>query len=438
MADDIAIHVENLGKRYQLGQQLHGNLRELSNHVLGAPLRWAKSLAGTKSAQAQRDAADDILWAIRNISFDVKRGEVLGVIGRNGAGKSTLLKILSRIVEPTEGSVTLNGRVGSLLEVGTGFHPELSGKENIFLNGAILGMTRKEINAKLSDIIDFAEIEKFMDTPVKRYSSGMYTRLAFAVAAHMEPEILIVDEVLAVGDYTFQKKCLSKMGEVASEGRTVLLVSHNMASIQNLASTCLVLEEGRLTHVGPTVGAIDRYLAGDQTGQSFDVSETKRAKEDHGRHIRFTRIAPVPAIGNAFRFGDSLEFDISFRVISKQGQVRFGVTITDQADSPIVSTQTHAFECPDISGDTDIVSRVILGKILLAPGHYKLAVSVIEGSLFGGWTSYDLVRPGMDFKVENVSSSDEALHKWSHSSLGFIKAPEAAIEINVQDHSCQS
>jgi len=251
---DIAIRVENLGKRYRIGErrETHGTLRDTLMQALGAPLRaWRDR--GNRKGKAE-------IWALQDVSFDVHRGDVLAVIGRNGAGKSTLLKILSRIARPTVGRAWIHGRVGSLLEVGTGFHPELTGRENIYLNGAILGMTKTEIDRKFDEIVAFAELEKFLDTPVKHYSSGMYMRLAFAVAAHLEPDILLVDEVLAVGDAAFQKKCLGKMGEVAKEGRTVLFVSHNMATIQRLCHSALLLDSGRMTACGTVSDVIQLYL----------------------------------------------------------------------------------------------------------------------------------------------------------------------------------
>src|SRR5271163_12131 len=252
MAENVVIRAEGLGKKYMIG---HGAERERYVALRDVLTRGARNL-WRKTADTVRGRAilggDTIeeFWALNDVSFEVKRGEVLGIIGRNGAGKSTLLKILSRITEPSEGRVTIKGRVASLLEVGTGFHPELTGRENIYLNGAILGMTRAEIRRKFDEIVAFAEIEKFLDTPVKRYSSGMYVRLAFAVAAHLEPAIMLVDEVLAVGDAEFQKKCLGKMSEVAGGGRTVLFVSHNMATVNRLCQTCFLLDSGRIIASG--------------------------------------------------------------------------------------------------------------------------------------------------------------------------------------------
>src|SRR5438270_2774939 len=276
------ISVEKLGKAYYIGQQLdtHVTFRDTLAKLAKAPLeRWRRRVGPEADAQ-------DAFWAIRDINFDVQRGEVVGLIGRNGAGKSTLLKVLSRITEPTEGRAVLRGRVASLLEVGTGFHPELTGRENIFLNGAILGMRKAEISRKFDQIVDFAEIEKFLDTPVKRYSSGMYVRLAFAVAAHLEPEILIVDEVLAVGDAQFQKKCLGKMESVSRrEGRTVLFVSHNMAAVEALCSSAMVLASGAMIARGDTLSMVQTYL--NQVGRMQAASLIDRVDREGTGELRF-------------------------------------------------------------------------------------------------------------------------------------------------------
>src|SRR2546429_6060017 len=245
----VVIHGEGLGKRYRRGLQVDDGLRHALEDFVRSPIA------------SLRRKKEETFWALKDVSLEVKEGEVLGLIGRNGAGKTTLLKILSRITRPTEGWAEIHGRVGSLLEVGTGFHPELTGRENTFLSGAILGMSKAEIERKFDEIVAFAELEKFIDTPVKHYSSGMYVRLAFAVAAHLEPEILLVDEVLAVGDINFQKKCLGKMGDVARRGRTVVLVSHNMAAINALCSRCIILDKGGVEFDGSTSEATARYYA---------------------------------------------------------------------------------------------------------------------------------------------------------------------------------
>ncbi len=288
MDKTVIIHAEGLGKKYVLGQNggdgAYRTFREVLTDKFRSSLRRmpAGREAGTNGAEPAHE-----FWALRGVNFEVHRGEVVGVIGRNGAGKSTLLKILSRITEPTAGRIALRGRVASLLEVGTGFHPELTGRENIFLNGAILGMHRSEIKRKFDEIVDFAEVEKFLDTPVKRYSSGMYVRLAFAVAAHLEPEILIIDEVLAVGDMEFQKKCLGKMQQVAEgEGRTVLFVSHNMGAVGSLCKRVIALAGGRVVFDGNTNDGITKYLQGDRPPKSFYV----RDAVDHKRSIHIREI----------------------------------------------------------------------------------------------------------------------------------------------------
>jgi len=266
----IAIRVEGLGKQYRIGAMPTG-YRTLRDSLVSGLKRLS---SGDFTTQM------DTIWALRDISFDLMQGQVLGIIGRNGAGKSTLLKILSRVTEPTEGYAEIHGRVGSLLEVGTGFHPELTGRENIYLNGAILGMKRVEIEAKFDEIVDFAEVRKFIDTPVKRYSSGMYLRLAFAVAAHLEPEILVVDEVLAVGDAEFQQKCLGKMSDVAKEGRTVLFVSHNMSAILRLTQETLVLDKGQIVLRAPTPEAVDFYMTSNMARSGEHIWDETAAGQD--------------------------------------------------------------------------------------------------------------------------------------------------------------
>jgi lipopolysaccharide transport system ATP-binding protein len=264
-----AITVNNLSKRYKIGAEQqkfrYGMLRDVLVDIATAPIRGLRSIFRGRSANdRQRTPDKNFIWALKDVSFDLEEGKVLGIVGRNGAGKSTLLKVLSRVTEPTKGTVTVRGRVGSLLEVGTGFHPELTGRENIYMNGAILGMKSAEIERKFDEMVDFSEVGQFIDTPVKRYSSGMYLRLAFAVAAHLEPEILVVDEVLAVGDAEFQRKCLGKMGDVAKQGRTVLFVSHNMSAILRLTQEAIVLNKGQLIKRAPTPEAVDFYLSSGQ------------------------------------------------------------------------------------------------------------------------------------------------------------------------------
>ena len=304
---NIVIKVENLGKQYRLGQVGTGTI----SHDLN---RWWQLVRGKEDPYLKigetndrtKKGESDLVWAIKDINFDVKQGEVLGIIGKNGAGKSTLLKILSRVTGPTVGDIKVRGRIASLLEVGTGFHPELTGRENIFLNGAILGMTKQEIKLKFDEIVDFSGVERYIDTPVKRYSSGMYVRLAFAVAAHLEPEILIVDEVLAVGDAEFQKKCLGKMKDVSAEGRTVLFVSHNMLAVKSLCTTGIWLNNGTVKTMGQIDSVIDIYLS--QTNQLVK-SFVSIEKESKGFVLNSISILNNKAEGN-FNIEDDLVIEI--------------------------------------------------------------------------------------------------------------------------------
>jgi lipopolysaccharide transport system ATP-binding protein len=289
------IKVENLSKRYRVGAEVRGyrTFREALVEAITAPIRNFRQLRSLGRHGNHIENEDHVIWAVKDVSFEVEPGEVLGIIGRNGAGKSTLLKVLSRIIEPTMGEAKIYGRVASLLEVGTGFHPELTGRENIYLNGTILGMQRVEIDRKFDQIVNFSEIGKFLDTPVKRYSSGMYVRLAFAVAAHLEPEILLVDEVLAVGDVGFQKKCLGKMGDVANSGRTVLFVSHNMAAVRGLCTRCLCLRDGQIMSKGQTEDVVSQYLVSENR---YEQVSLKRRKNRRGSGlVRLTDIRFIDA-----------------------------------------------------------------------------------------------------------------------------------------------
>lgn len=300
MEKDLAIEIKDIGKRYRIGVAKRSDT--LRDVITDGTAKLSRALTGRRSPRL----TSQYVWALRHVSFEVKKGTAMGIIGRNGAGKSTLLKILSRVTDPTEGQGLLRGRVGSLLEVGTGFHAELSGRENIYLNGAILGMTKREIDSRFDQIVDFSEIGQYIDTPVKRYSSGMYLRLAFAVAAHLEPEILVVDEVLAVGDADFQRKCLGKMSDVAGEGRTVLFVSHNMSAIQRLTQECLVLEKGQVLMRGPSEQAVDFYL--------------NRGLSKLGE--RFWEADEVPANAKPFT-------PLAIRVLDKEGKVSDSVRSVD-------------------------------------------------------------------------------------------------------------
>ncbi len=291
--NNVAIHVDSLGKRYRIGGRArYLTMRDRLTNLATAPVRWLRR-NGTDGSQSR----SRLIWALRDVSFDLQEGEVLGLIGRNGAGKTTLLKILSRVTQPTEGSAEIRGRVGSLLEVGTGFHPELTGRENTFLNGAILGMGKKEILRKFDDIVDFAEVGDFIDTPLKHYSTGMQMRLAFAVAAHFEPQILLVDEVLAVGDLAFQKKCLGKMGEVAHAGRTIVFVSHQMNQIRRLCEKVIWMDGGTIRQMGSTTEVVGAYESAILSGESSDRTRDD-APEVKARFLRWEIVEPRGAQAN--------------------------------------------------------------------------------------------------------------------------------------------
>ena len=326
---ELAISVEGLGKHYTVDvREPYSTLRETMMRKLAAPARWLRRGAGGPAARRRGKGG---FWALRGVGFDVRRGEVMGVVGRNGAGKSTLLKILSRIVEPTEGHADLWGRVGSLLEVGTGFHNELSGRDNIYMSGSMLGMRKAEIDRKFEEIVSFAEVEKFIDTPVKRYSSGMYMRLGFAVAAHLEPEILLVDEVLAVGDSAFQKKCLGKMDDVAAHGRTVLFVSHNMAAVQALCGRTVWIDAGAVAGLGPTREVVGRYLeatAGQQEG--VDARDRLDRQGDGSMRITSVRIESADG-GPVIRTNSRVRVSVDYEADQVPERVRVWVEVLDMA-----------------------------------------------------------------------------------------------------------
>jgi lipopolysaccharide transport system ATP-binding protein len=318
------ITVENLGKQYRLGSQAaaYATIRETVSNAF----------RGRRRSEGENGGSPKTIWALRDVNFTIKPGEVVGIIGRNGAGKSTLLKILSRITEPTTGRVELRGRVGSLLEVGTGFHPELTGGENIYLNGAILGMSRVEIARKFDDIIDFAEIGKFIDTPVKRYSSGMYIRLAFAVAAHLEPEILLVDEVLAVGDAEFQKKCLGKLNAVAGQGRTVIFISHNMAAIHALCQRAILLDRGQIVSEGSVPQVVTDYLQAGISRLGERVWRQGSMPGDEIVRLRAVRALNLDGeVSNEFKVTDTLSVEVEFAILRPGHTLHVGLYFYDQS-----------------------------------------------------------------------------------------------------------
>jgi len=366
---DTVIKIENLSKKYVIRHQKHRSYTTLREMITESAEKMGGKLFSPFSSNHKSAPTQEEFWALKDVSFEVKRGERIGIIGRNGAGKTTLLKILSRITEPTAGRVKIKGRVASLLEVGTGFHPELTGRENIFLNGAILGMIRSEIKKKFDEIVAFAEIEKFLDTPVKRYSSGMYVRLAFAVAAHLDPEILIVDEVLSVGDAAFQKKCLGKMGEVGEEGRTVLFVSHNMGAVSSMCSRAILLAKGGVVTEGSTDNVIAKYM--DAVGARNPFFEGKKKPD---------RVAWIESVCLVNREGQKTDtfsmaedLIIEYRIsIKEESLLTLGVQINELNGSSVYfcpNTDTP-YRLPSLSGVYKV--RVRFSPLMLVPGRYEI------------------------------------------------------------------
>lgn len=399
---DIAITVENLSKCYRIGlkEQMHETFGGALGAWLKSPFENLKKLKNLTRFNPGEPESDDLIWALKDVSFTVKPGEVIGIIGRNGAGKSTLLKILSRIVEPTSGRALINGRVASLLEVGTGFHPELTGRENIYLNGAVLGMTKQEINAKFDDIVSFAEIGKFLDTPVKRYSSGMAVRLAFAVAAHLDPEILLIDEVLAVGDIGFQKKCLGKMGEVAKDGRTVLFVSHNMGAIAALCGRLILIEEGEIKQSGEPDAVIGHYLNNGIGLSSSVVLSSERI--DHGAVFSFLSAAViVPGHGgpNDVKLSDGVDIRVEYILREPMRRFLIAVELWDSNGiCVLMSTDMDKVENPYAEDRLTGTYRTTchLPGAYLRPGRYFITVLAVVPAVkylgtLSGQLSFDIM-----------------------------------------------
>lgn len=435
MSEETVIRVEQLSKRYVLGESGFSSdgLRHMFHDLAAAPFRYLKrSVSGTVTPPdvkttgevPQRDSTKPIaperqetsFFALRDVTFEISRGEVVGIIGRNGAGKSTLLKILSRITEPTTGRVGIKGRVASLLEVGTGFHPELTGRENIYLNGSILGMSKREIASKFDEIVAFAEVERFLHTPVKRYSSGMYVRLAFAVAAHLQPEILVVDEVLAVGDAAFQKKCLGKMGDVAKEGRTILFVSHNMAAVQALCSRAILLEGGMLDYQGRTQDVAQRYLHSVMAAAEIPLDERQDRTGDGSAKITSMKIESLDS-DHVLRSTSGLKITVQYRSDGVLKYPRFEVGIYDYTrDTGICLLDSDA-----AGGLPDTLPAQGEVTCLTAPFNITAGRCNTYVSLYRGAALADCVAPAMTFDVvpgDVHGSGKQASREWF---LGLLR-----------------
>ncbi len=428
--EELAIKIENVSKEYRLGAIGGGTLR-------GDLQSWAARVKGKEDPNSKigSDASKHIgekFLALDDVSFEVKKGEALGIIGHNGAGKSTLLKLLSRVTAPTKGTISYNGRIASMLEVGTGFHPELTGRENVYMNGAILGMTKAEISRKFDRIVEFAEMEKFIDTPVKRYSSGMYVKLAFAVAAHLDSEIMVMDEVLAVGDMKFQQKCLGKMGDAAnSEGRTVLYVSHNMNTIRQLCTRCIVLDHGRLVFDGDTERAIGLYediSKNEDTELSF--TNYDRPKWIPLDNLRIQSAKYIGKENNTFKQGEKIgiEFAVLYNKAIESLGLRFEIrTLTDEAVATSVISQIPI-------NAKESIQRFSLEYSTdgLVNGDYKTFYTFFTYNEYGNNWNVDCV-PGLQFTITSMNSviSDWDTRQWGHYQL----LPPTIVSINTKENA---
>ncbi|MBN2374679.1 ABC transporter ATP-binding protein [bacterium] len=418
------IRVEGIGKKYRLGSTI--SYDTLRDHITGSFRSLCHIISGNKKSKRGREFLENQtltdnceFWALKDISLTVDQGEVIGILGRNGAGKSTLLKILSQITEPTEGEIRIKGRVASLLEVGTGFHPELTGRENIFLNGAILGMTRSEIKKKFDEIVDFAKLEKFIDTPVKRYSSGMYVRLAFSVAAHLEPEILLVDEVLSVGDVEFQKKCSGKMNDVAKEGKTVLYVSHNMGSIAQLCSKAILLDYGKMVRFDAAQEVINQYIKNTGTlAKTGAIKITDRMYTTRGKKIKFSQVTMRDSRGNVcnnFLYKEDFSVEIDFDIYDnfERGVIGIGIRTLNGSLVTIAHNQDNN------NGNIEDIARGSY-KIkanfnnILRPGIYSLNIKAYEHIINGETIDVsDLIQ----FEIANSPKEGELMPVKMRSGL---------------------
>lgn len=415
--NNTAIRVEELGKLYQIGQKAqYKMLREALADSLGRYLHRLTAIGQLPSSthRQHHTSGEQYIWALRNVAFEVKHGEAVGVIGRNGAGKSTLLKILSRITKPTTGCARVRGRVGSLLEIGTGFHSELTGRENVYLNGAILGMRKVEIQRNFDEIVAFAEVEKFIDTPVKHYSSGMYMRLAFAVAAHLEPEILIVDEVLAVGDVAFQKKCLGKMGDVAKRGRTVLFVSHNMDAIQQLCSRCIMLEHGELVAQGDTPSVMANYLSSyshrTRPDGWIDVSGLERTGTGEARFTAVQYSGLNQAAAFRAHSNGPLEFLLTIESDAQRSIGSLAVFISSQLGTKLINADTvlRGQVIKLRKGSNQV--RLRIEKLHLTPGVYRVGLWLADPISARVNSAYDYIESAFEIEVIKLASEKPGLH----------------------------
>ncbi|MFC1584224.1 ABC transporter ATP-binding protein [Fibrobacterota bacterium] len=405
---ETVISIQGIGKRYRIGleEEKHDTFFGKLVAQISAPVRNLKKLKSLTSFKKTADGeSEDIIWALKNVSFDIFQGEIVGLIGLNGAGKSTLLKILSKITVPTNGKATIKGRIGSLLEVGTGFHPELTGRENVYLNGTILGMSKKEIDRKFEEIVEFSEVGKFIDTPVKRYSSGMRVRLGFSVAAHLDPEILLIDEVLAVGDVAFQQKCLGKMGDVATEGRTVVFVSHNMEMIQRLCPRTILLENGEKKGDGDTNDIISMYFNQPflKVKKSDSLYDAPRKKQ-YGKLIRFTSCMILNAQGeneNALRLGEPFTIVMEAVALKDMLHVDFSIFIETSTRIMVNSHYVHeSNKLLDIKKGQTVKISFFYDQFILNTGKYVITTAAYQNK----W-AIDVIWAATEFEISKINYS---------------------------------
>jgi lipopolysaccharide transport system ATP-binding protein len=413
----VVIEVENLYKQYRLGTVSTGTFSHDIN-------RWWHRVRGkqdpyemvTSINAREEKGISEYVWALEDINFKVNQGEVLGIIGRNGAGKSTLLKLLSKVTAPTKGNIRVKGRIASLLEVGTGFHPELTGRENIFLNGAILGMSKTEIKSKFDEIVDFSGVEKYIDTPVKRYSSGMYVRLAFGVAAHLEPEILIVDEVLAVGDAEFQKKCLGKMKDVSGQGRTVLFVSHNMVAMKTLCKSSIWLKNGKIQDIGNTNDIVDKYLFAQITKDAYEVDCTNDSKFSN-EFVKFTKVSIEKGESQKLNILTPFKIKIQFENFMDDASLHISMLLYNRNDVCIFNTVTT----PQVFSKKSIIAECSIPENFLNDDYYRIRILIIKDKTTGIIDIEDV----FTFQVDDIERNSNWYGKWH----GVVR-PKLNWEIN--------
>lgn len=420
---ETVIKIEGLKKQYRLGT--------IGGGTLSADLQtWWARFRGKDNPNAiigeDTSRYGERFWALDGINLEVKKGEAIGIIGHNGAGKSTLLKILSRVTAPTEGTIKMKGRISSMLEVGTGFHPELTGRENIYMNGAILGMSRKEVDAKIEEIIDFSECRQFIDTPVKRYSSGMYVKLAFAVAAHLDAEIMVMDEVLAVGDVKFQEKCLGKMGTSARcDNKTILYVSHNMSTIRQLCNRCIVLDHGRIVFDGDVTKAIEMYINSEanEIERYIDLSDTSRPSLDHGRNVRASSFEFLNCEKAKFEEGAKVHAKIRWYGKADLADIKIYAAIKTAGDASVGVAISDAIG--DVDNGKDGESEVIFDFSYLAPGRYYFYLNIITANSYGTLMSHDRPNKKIFFEIEADSTTNH--FEWKTNQMGSVVFPKIKV-----------